>query len=840
MKKLDKYKKFLLPILSFLIPCVIFILFCWSRKIGVFGENSLLISDFQAQYVILLKYLRNLEDGNLWYSLSKGLGGGMIGTFAYYLSSPLNLLIFLFPKSAIVDVSILLIGLKISLCGLTMYFFLRHHFKRQRYHYLIFSTCYALMSFMINYNFHIMWLDCVMIFPLVMLGIDRLFEGKSGLYIGSLFYAILSNYYIGYMICIMSVLYFIGQIILTYNKKQVNEIKKVCLRFGITSILAGCMAMFLLIPTILELQHGYKVNSSGLDFSGLHLNFFDLWSRTYVSSHNYLNILAKNEISIYCGIIVLPLLYFFFVNKKILRKEKWVYGCLLVLLVSGFFVNGLNMVFHAFNEANCFNYRYSFMICFVMIVMAVKSFQQLKDIPIYHYLLFLIFYLVMALIMCISSYSYLGLSDIYISIGCIILYMLLLYYYPRYTKNNDIKILLLLIVFSELLCNFFLTLSDFPYYKKEEYDYYAMTMASTMQDLQKDAPGYRIEKNMFFSYNDSLLMQYHGINSFLSTVDINQINFLHNTGYYSTRMSSVDYGHNSILMDSLLGIKYRISSFLLTEYTEIKQILYPQFSGILYHSDFLRSAMVYENPYALSLGYMVNSTSVMPEVDNPFEYQNALLNNMLGTDTPYFKPYDKEKVAEGAYEFTIDNDELVYIYFAYITGVDEQCSVLIDGKLANTNSEIFPYRKNLSGEKIRVALDGKVVNYGAAYAYYLDMEAFKQAISSLQKSQVQIETVEDGYIKGSVTATKEMPTLFLSIPYEDGWTLYVDGKEKKIDIMYDAFMGVSLDEGDHTIELKYEVPGLKLGMLITGLSGLFTGLYLYFEHKKRKELTNKA
>ena len=95
--------------------------------------------------------LKNLTDGgSIIYSLTKGLGGGMIGTFAYYLSSPLNILIYLFPKDQIVLASIFLIVFRISLSGLTMFTYLTNHFKENKYKYLIFSTCYALMAYVVN------------------------------------------------------------------------------------------------------------------------------------------------------------------------------------------------------------------------------------------------------------------------------------------------------------------------------------------------------------------------------------------------------------------------------------------------------------------------------------------------------------------------------------------------------------------------------------------------------------------------------------------------------------------------------------------------------------------
>ena len=839
MKVITKHKKIVLPIIALLIPTLIFILFCFSRKIGIFGGNSFLVSDLQGQYIMLLTYLRNVNLSELFYSFSKGLGGGMIGTIAYYLASPFNLLIYLFPKNNILDAVNLLIGLKISLCGLTMYLYLRNHFKEDRFLFLIFSSCYALMSYIVNYHFHIMWLDGVLIFPLVMLGIDKLFDNKSLIYIISLFYALLSNYYIGYMICIASVLYFISMCVLKYKSISKKELKRFCLKFVISSLLAGLSTMFLLIPTALELKNGYKANSS-VDFSGINLNFFDLWSRTYIGSNNYENVLAVNEISIYSGLIILPLVYFFFINKKISKREKVVYGSLTTILLSGFFIEAINTIFHAFNSTNCFNYRYSFITCFILIIIAIKSFINLKNIDIKYYLYFYIFYLVMSLFICIKDYSYLNLFVIYLSVFLMTLYMFLLYFYYRYNKNNDLKILLFIIVLAELLRNFFFSLSDFEYYKKEEFNYYLKDKKDEIYELQKDAKGYRIEKNTMFSYNDSLFMNYYGINSFLSTTDVNHLIFLKSAGYFAAGLSSSDSGNNSILMDSLLGVKYRISSYLKSNYKEIKETTYPQLTGILYHKDFLKPAMIYENPYALSMGYMISEPSTKIEVSNPFEFQNALLNSMLKTNTKYFKPYQGKKLSEGAYEFYIDNEELVYIYFYYEESRMNECDVLVNGKLADTASEIFTYAGNLNGEKIRVSLDGNVSKYGSAYAYYFDFDAFKSDIEVLKQHTLNISKIKGGYIKGEIEATSEMNTLFMSIPYEKGWSLYVDGKKTKIEVLYGAFIGAYLEEGTHTIELKYHVYGMNIGIIVSVISFILCVTYLEFEHINNKKLNNNA
>ena len=68
----------------------------------------------------------------------------------------------------------------------------------------------------------------------------------------------------------------------------------------------------------------------------------------------------------------------------------------------------------------------------------------------------------------------------------------------------------------------------------------------------------------------------------------------------------------------------------------------------------------------------------------------------------------------------------------------------------------------------------------------------------------------------------EAGRLIFSIPNEEGWTLYVDGKETEILDFKDTFISVYLEEGHHDIELKYMTPGLMAGAIISAVCiGLF-------------------
>ena len=105
--------------LSFIIPFSLLLILLVFQNIFS-GEESFLYSDAVMQYYSLLCYFKDAlcNIGSLFYSFNKGLGGSMISTIAYYLSSPLNLLLFLFKNVYVFYIFINLI--KISLFGTTM------------------------------------------------------------------------------------------------------------------------------------------------------------------------------------------------------------------------------------------------------------------------------------------------------------------------------------------------------------------------------------------------------------------------------------------------------------------------------------------------------------------------------------------------------------------------------------------------------------------------------------------------------------------------------------------------------------------------------------------------
>lgn len=437
MKILKKFiKKNLFYFMAFIVPivCILFILL--SK--GYIINKTLFRSDMLAQYVPFFNYYKNLLLGksSLIYEFSNGLGGNTLGVFSYYLSSPLNLIILLFSKKQLPIFIVTLLFIKIGLSSLNMYIYLINYNSKNKKMALALSISYSMMAYVITYYFHIMWLDGVYLLPLVMLGIDKIIKGRKPiLYSLTLFLSIWSNYYIGYMICIFSCIYFLYKFILNY-KENIGYNKKILFRFLFVSFLSGLMCFLLILPTFIDLQNSSKATLSFFNSKiSINLNIFDFLSKGYIGSYNNSMILNEKTVNWYVGILPVVLVVSYFLNKNITKKEKILSFSIILLFIISFSVSHINLIWHGFNSPVCFNYRYSFIFCFFIIFLAYKGYNNLSLTKV-KVLISILIYTLLSLITEFMNYQYIKNYLLWISVGLFILYIVILYLNDKISFNQ--------------------------------------------------------------------------------------------------------------------------------------------------------------------------------------------------------------------------------------------------------------------------------------------------------------------------------------------------------------------------------------------------------------------
>ncbi len=194
---------------------ILYMVYLKMMKIYPFGGYSILKCDLYQQYVNFLCYLREvlLHGKSIAISWNLGLVNNFYTTFAYYLMSPLNLFVVFF-NSSNMDIFVEIITcVKITLMANFTILFLEKSYNYKSNETIIFGLIYAFSSYVICYSFHIMWLDCVYMLPIVLLFVDKYIEnGKIYPLVLSLSYSILTSYYIGFIVAFFSGIYFLAKL----------------------------------------------------------------------------------------------------------------------------------------------------------------------------------------------------------------------------------------------------------------------------------------------------------------------------------------------------------------------------------------------------------------------------------------------------------------------------------------------------------------------------------------------------------------------------------------------------------------------------------------------------
>ena len=170
-------------IAAFFIPVLIMVIIFAQRGIFPFGEETFLRTDMYHQYAPFFSEFRHklTGGGSLLYSWDVGMGVNFSALYAYYLASPLNWLVLLCPSSLIIEFMTCMIVVKTGLAGLSFAYYLREHNHFNGFGVGFFGIFYAMSGYMAAYSWNIMWLDCILLFPLIMLGLERLVHEKKGI-----------------------------------------------------------------------------------------------------------------------------------------------------------------------------------------------------------------------------------------------------------------------------------------------------------------------------------------------------------------------------------------------------------------------------------------------------------------------------------------------------------------------------------------------------------------------------------------------------------------------------------------------------------------------------------
>jgi len=857
---------YLLP--SFFLPFAILGTAFALNRIYPFGGSTILMHDFTHQYYPFLSSLwHKLREGTVsTWSWTAGMGHDYISLIAYYMASPLNLLAMLAPHEWLREMLTLILLIKIGCAGLFTAIFLRYTFtngslsaRQTSMALAVFSSLYALCAFTLGYFWNIIWFDGFALLPLVMMGLLALMrDGKYLLYIGALALAVFANFYIGFFVCVS-----VAMVFFAYSFIRRLSLRTFLSKLGMVaacSALAVGMASVLLLPTYSALQSTYAMGNTFPAKIGFYTSFFDILG-------NFIAFTPPTFFSglpnIYSGIISVLFIGIFAVSPKIALREKLVFIGAVVFLVFCCNHGTLDYVMHGFRNTNDITFRFSFLISFMLVVMAYRVYILTDSMTSREGKLGLTAMGVCAAMLLLSAI--IGTQGKNAAIGSAALcvfYLLLFFGFSNIKKIKSrtvIRTMFLLAIITELFITAYIgikTVTYFPERSKFPYNYIHMQellALRTQSDLPdsrlpdgQDKAGsdfYRTEMFPESTPNDAYLYNYNGISFFSTTMNGNVLRFTRGLGIpcQGTSNNFFLYQETTPLLNTFLNMRYIVF-----------HARFPadrgQYWEIIEKKDV---SLLAENKYYLPLGFMVNNevAAYKSRPSNPFQSQNNLFNRATGLDGSLFAITDLSGSTPTAkdgnsgaltWDYEMPHDGLLYAYFD-----NGKKSSKIDISVNGSSFwEIYilnhvPYIATIGSFSKGDIISFTPENDPIMYMGCFNSRLFDQGYALLADEVLNLTHFSETKVSGTVTALKD-GILYTSIPGKN-WNVYVDGEKSELLLIDNAMAAVRLSKGMHEVEFRYLNKSFVAGVVISLVSlAIFITLAVLEARKRERKGKNES
>lgn len=839
MKRLLKNKYIIASFLCIII-CLIYLK---MMDIYPFGKYSILKSDLYNQYINFLCYLREiiLNGKSIAISWNLGLANNFYTTLAYYLMSPLNILVVFF-EPAKMDLFVEIItGIKIILMANFMMLFLEKSYNYKSNETIIFGLIYAFSSYVICYSFHIMWLDCVYMLPIILLFVDKFLEnGKILPIVLSLSYAILTNYYIGYIVAFFAGIYFFAKYFITQKNFTLVYFGKVLLKFLLAIGISFGIGMIVILPSIMQLKGTMSTDISFIEIDEEKIRMF-----TNVVFNNYIYSFTQKSCLVFSSTLIILLLPMYYLNKKINVREKLAFSAIIVFLLLPIISPFLNKLWHAFTVPNCFNYRYSFTLIFTLILMGAREFQNKEYCKKWHFAVSgICFTFVTIFELIFLKKGYLVLDRFYvtmqsIALSCIVyLFMACItymYFNKKNLRNASALMILVVVIFDLLIGAKSGQNNDDKYFERK----YVVQYDKFMKHFIPKIKNPEIERIVFepdeYGSNMSLKFGYSNIGFFTSARNTKNLEAMYKLGY-NVQMDDklwVTSFSGTFLNHSIAGVKYYITRRQLED-NEIYG-----FEFIEKYDDFY----VYKNKNGFNIGYYLANN--IKQYDNPFEMQNELMRGLLKNNGNYNdysnneeKTQKEDIISKEKFFQSIESSSVLECQKNVIDYETDDIDNLKDEKItkykvkAKKDCNIYLFSK----EHLQLYIDGKprFKDYSNIWSFENGIKQIKHLkqneefefeintkqnmdliyVSDNEKIQQVLDNKEKNYFdnviikKNGLTGTahfKDDGYLTFGVAYDKCWDILVDGKKAEKEAIADCFLGVKLEKGEHNVEIKASI-----------------------------------
>ncbi len=825
-------------ILSFVIPSVILIIAYAMNKIWLGSDKTVLISDLRSLNFPLSASLRHVlsGDASIFYQTYSLLGSGNISTYMSSYSGLFSWFMGMFPYKMLPDVLYVIEVVETGLCGLTCFLYFRFGhirplFLNDNYELrandrflkilpdifaLVFSTLYATCSYNMVYFVNMPWMNITISLPIVLLGIDKIIESRFKkdtrgvkeflfadikidlILILSFAYSLYSCYYITFATGIFGLIYFALRMVDVFKKEDFfKKLFGSVYECGVSVILGTGLVMPLLLPTLLSLNKSevYLAGNASLNNGLILRNPLKLFSMLIPGADAVIS--DGNGLPfIYCGVITLILFLVFLFLPRVRVSQK-----IATVMVFAFFIMSLSLfplyeMWHGGRVPNWHPGRFTYTFAMFLVMVAFRT----------------------GCLICegfVKTQN--GKSSRKDGLGRILISVMALYALAETTINAS---------------NVFMRLNiNYGYEWKNIYESIVEDIGPISDYVIENDPYSRMVNTHTYTQNDPAIFGYNGFEYFNSTFNQYGAGAFYKLGTKTHYNFALDYGFTPALM-KLMGYKYIVynkdNEELIESAYNVESVFDHNGLGLGKLND------------ALPLGFVVSENCLDSDgkmESNEIDNQNLILSDLCGTGIQAFKEInttmtentsDDSEESDGVYftnlDFVTESENGIWFFMEdyELDSIPEEDKKEVRIFVENTGEELV-FEAGVSQyavflgkfdpkENVKVEISG-YYPLGKMHIYEFDSNELNKAMNILGEDTLNVEYYKKGTLKGDIDVKKD-GLLFFSIPYENGYKLYIDGEKSDITLYRGVFLCTNITKGYHSIELAFCVPGFFPGVFM--------------------------
>lgn len=820
-----------------LITCAVIVFIYVFKDIWPFGANRIDYFDNMQQVAPLYAHLWDWMHGkaSLWFDWYTGFGTNVsMSISAFSMLSPFNLLLYLFPRTLILESISILTLVKMIFMAVAMYAYINKKYNNLSYNMKVaFSLMYTFCGYTVLYgSCFTPWMDIVALFPLLMLAYENMMQtGKKLFYIIMVAIIFIINYYLGAM-SLVYIFLISGAYVLLMSKKE--KIKEHAWNLGIGTVAGLGLSCFVLVPVMMQLS-GSQRGGSGQGIVSQYIG----WIKSAIISDGQMAAFQRwmmlYGMAFAAAVIIMGL-------KKFKEEKNTIRYMISLLLISllPIVVEGINLMWH-FGSYNGYTLRNGYIVAFTLITVAAYFAQRMfeevtadKKQLVKQLVIFVVAAAVYAVI-----YNIIPSNDIILAafILFIAIFIAAFIFYNKKLKKDGIGFdfnTIIAIVAIEVFIGAYSLIGPPKFYEYEPYQYGDYVQAANevkdSLDIEESVTDRIVNSDISLNANYPLILRRSAMSSFTAALQSDTQSYSKKFGYSKYFLWLLDSG----------GTVFTNSLFHVTQAVNVNELDSQMYTALRSDGDYTLYDANYKLPFAMS----VNKNITRQDFSGNWEDLHNIFYKALTNDTQdivngmsYTK---KESSVIREYNVRADGKQAVYINIVDVNNrnTDANASWLISSMHIYVNGEavLVPTLGDVKNTAYFTDYNNNLVYLGTFEnenftirveyddPWYLKVSEVSFAGLDMDKMQSLVDKHADDYCETSYTSDSLTVKLngsgvnnmaLIPVVYSDNWNVKVNGKKVKAKSVCGLFTGVDIHAGENVIEMTFEPKGKKAGMLIS-------------------------